>query len=236
MKIGILSDIHGNDAALKVVLEFLKSKGVKTIWALGDFVGYYYHPEKVLSMLGDFDLHAIRGNHEQMLMDCRDGKLNWEVPKQKYGSGLELANRNLSDEQINWLTTLPIQLEIQVFDKRILLCHGSPFDPDAYVYPDAPDALISKCRLPGFDLVLMGHTHYSFVSPKEKECSIANPGSVGQNRRNGGNADFMVLNADSFSLIQHALPYETGKLAEECRRIDPHLPYLRNILTRNHEA
>jgi len=41
MKIGIISDIHGNYEALKSVLSDLDNKGVKEIYCLGDVVGYY---------------------------------------------------------------------------------------------------------------------------------------------------------------------------------------------------
>ncbi len=45
MKIAILSDIHGNQYALKQVLDCARRDDIEKIFILGDFVGYYYSPE-----------------------------------------------------------------------------------------------------------------------------------------------------------------------------------------------
>ena len=51
MKIAILSDIHGNYTALKAVLRDVENEGVKKLFCLGDYVGYYYEPEKCIDLL-----------------------------------------------------------------------------------------------------------------------------------------------------------------------------------------
>ncbi len=51
MKIGVLSDIHGNHYALKAVLEEARRCGVEYLFILGDLVGYYYYPDEVLKLL-----------------------------------------------------------------------------------------------------------------------------------------------------------------------------------------
>ena len=55
-----LSDIHGNSAALKKCIEILKERRVESIVFLGDYVGYFPYPEKVMELIyeiresGDF--------------------------------------------------------------------------------------------------------------------------------------------------------------------------------------
>ena len=66
MKIAILSDIHGNVFALESVLNAVKKKGIDTLIIAGDFVGYYFWPADVFSLLEGWNLVAIRGNHDQM--------------------------------------------------------------------------------------------------------------------------------------------------------------------------
>ena len=41
MKIGLISDIHGNYEALKAVLAELDRMNISEIYCLGDVVGYY---------------------------------------------------------------------------------------------------------------------------------------------------------------------------------------------------
>ena len=40
MRVGVISDIHGNAAALETVLEALEEERLDAIWCLGDLVGY----------------------------------------------------------------------------------------------------------------------------------------------------------------------------------------------------
>ena len=58
-KIAILSDIHSNTAALKVVLDHLDQEEVKTIYCLGDLVGYNADASKCLEMLRERNVTTI---------------------------------------------------------------------------------------------------------------------------------------------------------------------------------
>ena len=70
MKIAVLSDIHGNNLALKLVLDEARILGVERLFILGDIVGYYYHPEEVIHLLNDWHKEMIQRNHESMLKDA----------------------------------------------------------------------------------------------------------------------------------------------------------------------
>jgi len=48
MKVGIISDIHGNYHALEAVAKELQEEGVEEIWCLGDVVGYGAFPNECL--------------------------------------------------------------------------------------------------------------------------------------------------------------------------------------------
>ena len=67
MKIAVLSDIHGNHLALREVLDDASRLDVGELFVLGDSVGYYYHPDKVLEQLTAWQMEMIQGNHEPML-------------------------------------------------------------------------------------------------------------------------------------------------------------------------
>ena len=76
MKVAVLSDIHGNHYALKEVLNIARNEKVEKLLVLGDIVGYYYHPEKVMDMIKDWDYELIKGNHEILLEKLSTGKIN----------------------------------------------------------------------------------------------------------------------------------------------------------------
>ena len=54
---------------------------------LGDIVGYYYHPDKILELLSEWSCDMIKGNHEQILEDLIVRSMLDESIRLKYGSG-----------------------------------------------------------------------------------------------------------------------------------------------------
>ncbi len=50
MRVGLISDIHGNFAALQAVLAHAHFQSVQLIWNLGDSVGYGANPDQVIRL------------------------------------------------------------------------------------------------------------------------------------------------------------------------------------------
>lgn len=231
MKVGVLSDIHGNHIALQAVLAEAQRQSVERLFILGDLVGYYYHPDRVLELLEPWQKEMIQGNHEAMLLDALTSQQRAEEIRKKYGSGIDMALRVLPSAAIASLTKLPWRKTVRVDGLVVELCHGSPWDRDTYIYPNAPREILNKCRLPGTDFIFMGHTHHPFISDEEG-CCIANSGSVGQARDKGGVANWLMLDTASKALTLQKTPYEISELLEEVQQRDPHLPYLGQVLKR----
>ena len=62
LKIGIISDIHGNAEALQAVLE--KLKNVDQVICLVDIVGYGADPVYCIEKIRELEAPCILGNHE----------------------------------------------------------------------------------------------------------------------------------------------------------------------------
>ena len=112
------------------------------------------------------------------------------------------------------------------------MCHGSPLDPDLYLYPDSENELFDKCDAVDMDFVLIGHSHYSFIY-RNKNSTLVNVGSVGQSRNMGGVAYWGVINTKNKCFEQKATPYDVSPLVKEVEQIDPKINYLKEILLRN---
>jgi len=231
MKIGILSDIHGNAHALKEVLRVAEKEKVEKLLILGDIVGYYYQPELVLEMLSTWPHDIIKGNHEVILEELVKGKRSFESVRDKYGSGHQIAMDKLSQEQLAGLFNLPEKKSVMIDGVFFLMCHGSPWDADHHIYPDANTADLLRCDSADHDFVLIGHTHYSFFF-KNKKSMLINPGSVGQSRQVGGLAAWAIINTDNKSCEMKATPYPVNVLQNEIALVDPYVNYLSNILNR----
>jgi len=231
MKIAVISDIHGNHYALEEVLDDARKIGIQKIFVLGDIVGYYYHPEKILTMLSQWDCEFIKGNHEVILQDLFENKIDPEKLIEKYGRGHEYALKNIDRETLNWLFSLPIQKSITIENVSFQLNHGSPESIDEYLYPDSPSEKLEKCNSNMHDFVLVGHSHYSF-SFRCSNSTLINCGSVGQSRQKGGNAYWLVINTDNKSYEVKVSSYNPSKLIEEIEEIESKIGYSSKVLLR----
>ena len=175
MRLAVIGDIHGNSAALRSVLERAASEKADALLITGDLVGYYFDPAGVIDLLEPWKRFAVRGNHEDMLAEAQRDPQRLAQIGSRYGSGVGAALHALSPEQLEGLCALPHPLDLSLGGRRILLCHGAPWDNDCYVYPDADEALLARCAVRGYDYVILGHTHYPMVR-RANDAVIVNPG------------------------------------------------------------
>ena len=231
MKLALLGDIHGNDLALQAVLAAASSSGVEKLLITGDLVGYYHSPLQVLELLRPWDRHVVRGNHEDMLVTARSDTAFLTQVDARYGSGLRMAIEQLDTQQLDELCGLPHPLELVIDGCRILLCHGTPWNNDIYVYPDAKQELLERCAVQEFDLVVLGHTHYP-MRHQTGGTILVNPGSVGQPRNRKPGAHWAFFDTASREVTLRCETYDAGPVIAESRRRHPDIPYLAEVLER----
>ncbi len=231
MKIAVISDIHGNSYALNAVLEDAKLNKVERLFILGDIVGYYYSPQIVLDLLSEWLYDIIIGNHENILEALLTGRVPHEDIISKYGSGHQKALNYLSKQQLQFLTRLPDTLSIEIDHIRFLLCHGSPWSTDFYLYPDVSLDILERCNNYDYDFIFVGHSHYQFAAKLDSKTLI-NVGSVGQSRQKGGIANWALINTQNKVFELKATKYDTTELEKEILTNDPKNSYLLNILKR----
>tara|TARA_R110002126_G_scaffold181187_2_gene329926 strand:- start:13821 stop:14519 length:699 start_codon:yes stop_codon:yes gene_type:complete len=232
MKIAVISDIHGNYDALNAVLSEATSKNVEHLLVLGDIVGYYYHPDKILNALSEWSFDLIKGNHEYILEDIIANPSLSDSIRLKYGSGHYAAIEKLSKRQLDFLKNLSDTKSVKFNNTSLLMSHGSPWSNDFYIYPDCKKEVIEKCDSETHDFVLIGHSHYQFVI-KNKNSILMNPGSVGQSRQKGGKAFWALIDTENKCLQMLSTNYNVENLMEEVRKKDSDISYLIKVLTRN---
>ncbi|MEQ8217967.1 MAG: metallophosphoesterase family protein [Arenibacter sp.] len=231
MKIAVISDIHGNYDALVAVLKKAKKEKVEHLLILGDIVGYYYHPDKILELFSEWSFDMIKGNHENILEDLIANPSLGEIIRLKYGSGHNEAINKLTKQQLAFLRSLSETKSVQFDEVSILMCHGSPWSNDFYIYPDCENETILKCDSKEHDFVLIGHSHYAFAI-KNANSILINPGSVGQSRQIGGKASWAIINTVNGCFQLLTTDYNVEKLLKEVEEIDADIKYLAEILKR----
>jgi len=225
MRYLVLNDIHANLEALDACLSDARGRRCDNTICLGDLVGYGADPNAVIERVRALKPVAIvRGNHDKVAcgIEQADGfnavarnAAKWTL------SVLEPSSRE-------WLAALPEGPA--VVDDLIEVCHGSPFDEDAYIFDelDALRALKTSTRT----LCLFGHTHFPVtfsltgesletIGPAvsaEAELRLANgtkylvnPGSVGQPRDGDARAAYAIVDTGKRVVELFRLVYDVEK-------------------------
>ncbi len=178
VKIALISDIHGNLAALKAVLADAAQFKVDRVACLGDCATLGPKPCEVLAVLREVASPLILGNHDEFLLDPSLLQTYTHAPV--IVASVAWCRRQLHDTDLTWLASMVRQETISLGDQgNLLLFHGSPTSPMQDIlasHTDAEvDALIGEADA---TLIACGHTHLQMVR-QHRGRLIVNPGSVG---------------------------------------------------------
>jgi predicted phosphodiesterase len=175
MRLALLSDIHGNLAALEAVTTDLRRRGVDRVVNLGDSVSGPLLPRETAAFLMAEGWLSLAGNHERQLL----------APAPRNASDT-YAHAQLTEAQFDWLRASPptAQLTPEVF-----LCHGTPASDlvpfletvanDGHVRPATLSEVDSRLGSERSSLVACGHTHVPRARCSTSGQQVVNPGSVG---------------------------------------------------------
>lgn len=176
MRIAIVSDIHGNLAALEAVTEDLRRRAVDAAVNLGDSLSGPLLPLETAQFLMAQDWTHLAGNHERQILALTDNT----------GEASDIyARSQLTQREITWISSLK---PVQQFSDEILLCHGTPRHDKEYLLETAengrarlatPQEILSRLDTASAALIACGHTHVPRSVRSARGQLIVNPGSVG---------------------------------------------------------
>ncbi len=210
MKLGILSDIHGNLPALEAVLEDCTKQNLKTLICLGDVVGYGASPNECCELVREYCEATVMGNHDSALCNI--------TPMQFFNAyaraAIEWSQKQMDDGHCQWLTGLPFTHSLA----DVLFVHATPKDPGSWNYIHNPDeasqhfAVMSPGRT-----AFIGHSHIPahFAGPEGRR--IINIGSVGQPRDRNPLSSYLVYDTDTGSFQWCRVNYDVQKAAQKIR-------------------
>jgi putative phosphoesterase len=160
MLIGIIADIHGNLPALEATLAEMPV--TDSILLAGDIAGRAHELVEAFRVIDERRMIYVQGNHEE-------AAVNYHT---MFGGDGALSSA------ISRIKETPYRRDLVIDDTRILLAHGSPFNPkNEYIYPEYP--YFSRFAGLGMDYIVLGHTHVPMVI-RAGDVTIINPGSVGE--------------------------------------------------------
>src|SRR3990172_1513396 len=187
MKLGIVADVHCNIEGLRLALALMGP--VDELLCAGDALYQFRFSNDVIALLHERGARYILGNHERVLLG-------------PWGEGACSA-AHVQRELLDYTAGQPYQLETRVNGRKLVMVHGSPFDPhDEYLYPNSPN--LRKLAQIEADFLILGHTHYHMAQPVGRSL-VVNPGSAGEPRdhRNGFRLSCAVLDTQSGEVTFH---------------------------------
>ena len=163
MKLGIVSDIHCNAAALRQAID--RMDDVDELLCMGDSVYEYRFSNEVVALLRDRQARMVLGNHEWVLLGPQGERIRQQP--------------SVDQDLVRHLSDAPYRIETRVNGgKRLLMVHGSPFEPwNTYVFENSAD--FKRLGELDTDYVVMGHTHTALAKRVGNVLAI-NPGSLGE--------------------------------------------------------
>lgn len=218
-RIGVISDLHSNLEAMKVVLKWFANEGIDHIICLGDIVGYNANPVEVTYLAHSRCKAVIKGNHDRYVLGYKPKGVREEKLRV-----IDWTREQLTPQYLQWLGTLEDEM---VYMDTFLLAHGSPRDPDEYIL--TTDTIKGSFKTmneehPGLSVCFFGHSHFPMIIGNGKveqkfhdtrtvkldpsKTYLINPGSLGQPRDKCPKTSFGVFDMNEWSFTVVRLDYD----------------------------
>jgi len=220
MKIGVFSDIHGNIHALKEVLRDVKSRGVDMVFCGGDLVGYGAFPNEVIALLRQKHIPTVMGNYDEGIGhdsdDCGCAYRD-DLSKELGKRSIAWTREKVTPYNKAYLRGLLQRISFEVYDKKVLLVHGSPRKINEYLFEDRPYAsVIRMFDSEQVDVIVCGHTHLPYIKDiivEERWEAVEGPGDGKVNRKKPGGR-FILINSGSVGKPKDGDPRATYALVD----------------------
>ena len=177
-RIALISDIHGNEIALRATLRSIAARGVDEIVCLGDVATLGAAPGEVIDLLQHLGCACIMGNHDEYLLDPDLTDSHNELPH--IVEAIDWCRERVTREQLKFVRNFAQGLRLDLCHGNMLqLYHGSPgsnvVDLFSQTDPDTFDGLLGPERA---TVMAGGHTHLQMLR-QHRGSLVVNPGSVG---------------------------------------------------------
>ena len=173
MKLGVMSDVHGNRIALEAVVADARSLGVDAWWVLGDLVAIGPEPVATLELIADLpDVTITRGNTERYVLttdrpqphraDALESVETLDLLIAVESSFSWTRGTLAATGWLPWLDGLPLEVRMTLPDGTSMFgVHATPGLDDGPGITPHRDAgeLAAALSLAEADIVVGGHTH-----------------------------------------------------------------------------
>jgi predicted phosphodiesterase/predicted RNase H-like HicB family nuclease len=180
VKVGIVSDIHGDIVALDAALARLREMKCDPIICAGDLLDLEPFGEEVVQRIKAEKIICIRGNHERWALERRRRQpdLRRSAPSIVEAADLFTGGTELSHDALVYLATLPSSWSAELAGVRVAMWHARPGSDMEGIRAEDIGPHLRRLLLDsaGADVLIVGHTHDAFALVAGKG-RIVNPGA-----------------------------------------------------------
>jgi predicted phosphodiesterase len=206
----VISDIHGNLAALEAVAR----ERHDAVVCLGDIVGYGPYPGACVRWIGEHANVVVQGNHDRAAGDRVSARC--PLAFQRLADAVApLVESQLTDGDRAFLSALPHRAYYDFPGGHCICVHATPGDPLYRAIGPAVDAWSVEVAGVDAELALVGHTHLQFdlsIAPVGQTLGrcrrVVNPGSVGQPLDGDPRAAYAVFEGGEIEFKRASYPVE----------------------------
>jgi predicted phosphodiesterase len=184
-RVAVLSDVHGNLAALEAVRKAIKREKPDAVIVAGDHVMNGPDPVGVVDALREMEASGatiVQGNTDVAVADFDySAAFPWftdGIPD-TYVAAAEWAHDELGEDRIGWLRRLPSERRLMLDDTMVLACHASPgSQTQGFDTQLDPSVMLERISRTDARVICCGHTHL----PEDRDLGwkiIVNDGSAG---------------------------------------------------------
>ncbi len=112
------------------------------------------------------------------------------------------------------MINLPNEFRFELDSLHLLVCHGSPWSLEEYIYPD--NQYLERFAQVDADVIIMGHTHIPWQGHVKGKWLI-NPGSCGQPRDYQPSSSYAVFDTTDMRLDFCRVEYDLQGFVQELR-------------------
>jgi len=180
MKILLLSDIHANYPALKAVSETFPAGSFDSICNCGDSLVYGPFPNETIQWLVEHNAHTILGNTDRKIKKLLKGKSFKKPSKAEKRIMYTWTAEQLTESSKKYILAQKKTCELTTEFFPIFLFHGSPDNPNEFIFPDTNTSRFQELARSFPDsIIITGHSHSPYYKLVDSTHFI-NPGSVGR--------------------------------------------------------
>jgi putative phosphoesterase len=229
MKLAIITDIHGNAAALKAVLhEIDQQEDIEKIWCLGDMIAMGPDSNEVLDILfARKDVQMITGNHDEAILSLIAGEGHPDSYKHTREHHEWIAS-HLHPEHVAKLKTLSRILEANLNGTRILGIHYHIEETKRQAHiQEEPFYTILEPTIENMelmfgdyqaDIICFGHHHPEHLF-QAKGKTYLNPGALGVSKGDTAPYGIIDLSKEDAEVTIHHVPYDKAVFLEKFERL-----------------